>query len=137
MITYETFARIIYLSDQKGLTPAQIARETGHGVRTVRKWLRDRQFHPRKPVIRKSKIDPFKDSVVWMLEAHPYTARQIFQRLGEEGYDGCYSVVKRFVKKIRPRREKAYLTLAFAPANVLRWTGGRSARLGWVRLGGD
>ena len=127
MITYETFARIIYLSDQKGLTPAQIAREIGHGERTVRKWLQDRQFHPRKPVVRKSKLDPFKDSVVRMLEAHPYTARQIFQRLGEEGYDGCYSVVKRFVKKIRPRREKAYLTLAFAP--------GECAQVDWGSFG--
>ena len=127
MITYETFARIIYLRDQKGLTPAQIAREIGHGERTVRKWLRDRQYHPRKPVVRKSKLDPFKDSVVRMLEAHPYTARQIFQRLGEEGYDGCYSVVKRFVKKIRPRREKAYLTLAFAP--------GECAQVDWGSFG--
>ncbi len=127
MITYETFARIIYLSDQKGLSAAQIAREIGHGERTVRKWLRDRQYHPRKPVIRKSKIDPFKDSVVRMLETHPYTARQIFQRLGEEGYDGCYSVVKRFVKKIRPRREKAYLTLAFAP--------GECAQVDWGSFG--
>jgi transposase len=127
MITYETFARIIYLSDQKGLTPAQIAREIGHGERTVRKWLRDRQYHPRKPVVRKSKLDPFKDSVVRMLEAHPYTARQIFQRLGEEGYDGCYSVVKRFVKKIRPRREKAYLSLAFAP--------GECAQVDWGSFG--
>jgi transposase len=127
MITYETFARIIFLRDQKGLTPPQIARETGHGERTVRKWLRDRQFHPRKPVIRKSKLDPFKDRVVQMLEAHPYTARQIFQALGEEGYDGCYSVVKRFVKKIRPRREKAYLTLAFAP--------GECAQVDWGSFG--
>jgi transposase len=127
MINYETYARIKHLHQQMGLSAAQIARDTGQDERTVRKWLAEKQFRGRKSVIRKSKLEPFKDSVVRMIETHPYTARQIFQRLGEQGYEGCYSVVKRFVRKIRPRREKAYLTLAFAP--------GECAQVDWGSFG--
>ena len=127
MIDYETFARIKHLHEQKGLTPAQITRELGLDDRTVRRWLAAKQFVPRKAVIRPSKLDPFKTTVIKMIESYPYTAQQIYQRRQEEGFTGGYTAVKKFVRKVRPKREKAYLTLAFAP--------GECAQVDWGSYG--
>ena len=127
MIDYETFARIKHLHEQKGLTPAQITRELGLDDRTVRRWLAAKQFVPRKAVIRPSKLDPFKTTVIKMIESYPYTAQQIYQRLQEEGFPGGYTAVKKFVRKVLPKREKAYLTLAFAP--------GECAQVDWGSYG--
>lgn len=124
MIDYETFANIKHLHDKMGLGPSQISLKLGLDQRTVIRWLEEKRFRPRNSIIRSSKLDRFKDSVVQMLESYSaYTARQIFQRIQGDGYDGSYSVVKRFVRKIRPNRQKAYLTLAFAP--------GESAQVDW------
>jgi transposase len=132
VIDYDTFARIKHLHEQKGLTATQIARELGHDERTVRRCLAAKQFQPRKSVRRPSILDPFKDTVVRMIESYPYTAQQVYQRLREQGYSGGYTVVKKFVRKIRPKREKAYLTLAFAPGECaqVEWGSSGSIRVG-------
>lgn len=128
MINYGIFSHIKHARDCKGLSPAQIARELNLDQRTVDKWLKEQQFRARKIAMKSSVLDPFKDSIVQMLEIHPYTATQIFQRIRDnEGYKGGYSTVKKYVRKIRPRRGKAYLTLAFAP--------GECAQVDWGSFG--
>lgn len=127
MIDFETFARIKYLHEQKGLKAAQIARELGLDERTVRRRLAAQQFLPRKSVQRPQKLDPFKDTVVKMVESHPYSAAQILHRLREEGFAGGYTAVKEFVRKVRPKKEKAFLKLAFAP--------GECAQVDWGSYG--
>ena len=49
-------------------------------VKTVRHWI-DRPYAPRAPVLRASKLDPYKGRIVGWLDAHPLTAQQVFQRL--------------------------------------------------------
>lgn len=132
MIDFELFTKIKSYHEQKGLKPAQIAAELGLDVRTVAKWLEQKRFRPRKSSWRPSKLDPFKDSIVRMLEAHPYSAAQILQRIREEGYEGAYTVVKDFVRKVRPKRSHAFLKLAFAPGECAQvdWGHFRSIRVG-------
>ena len=132
MIDYETFSRIKHLHELKGLNAAQIARELCLDERTVRLRLDAKQFLPRKSVQRPSKLDPFKDTVIKMVESYPYSASQIHQRLREEGFTGGYTAVKKFVRKVRPKREKAYLTLAFAPGECAQvdWGSYGSVRVG-------
>lgn len=132
MIDFDTFVRIRRLHDQKGLTPTQIARELGHDERTVKRCLAAKRFQPRKSVRRPSILDPFRDTVVRMIESYPYSAQQVYQRLREEGFSGGYTVVKKLVRKIRPRRGKAYLTLAFAPGECAQvdWGSYGSIRVG-------
>jgi transposase len=115
MIDYELFTRIKNYHEQKGLGAAQIARELNLDPRTVARWLETARFHPRKSTPKSSKLDTFKDSIVRMLEAHPYTAVQILNRIREEGFEGAYTIVKDYVRKVRPRRSQAFLKLAFAP----------------------
>ena len=132
MIDYETFARIKHLHEQKGLTAVQISRELALDERTVKQWLAAKQFHPRKSVSRPSKLDLFKGTVVKMIESYQYTAQQVYQRLKEDGYTGGYTVVKKFVRKIRPQSTKAFLTLAFAPGECAQvdWGSYGSVRVG-------
>ena len=132
MINYETFARIRHLHEQKGLTATQIARELSHDERTVKRCLAAKQFEPRKSTRRPSILDAFKDTIVKMLESYPYSAQQIYQRLREDGYTGGYTSVKKLVRKIRPKKQKAYLTLAFAPGECAQvdWGSYGSIRVG-------
>jgi transposase len=127
MIDFELFARIKDCYERKGLKPAQIARELGLDPRTIAKWIQENRFRQRAPVRRPSKLDPYKASIVRMLETHPYTATQIFQRIRQEGFDGRYSIVKRYVRTVRPNRQAAFLKLAFAP--------GECAQVDWGSFG--
>lgn len=132
MIDYELFARIKNYHEQRGLNAAQIARELSLDLRTVARWLAQKGFQQRKSTPRASKLDPFKNSIIRMLETHPYTATQVFQRIQEEGFDGRYSIVKRYVRKVRPRHAPAFLKLEFAPGECAQvdWGSYGSIRVG-------
>lgn len=127
MIDFELFSTIRNYHEQKGLSANQIADELGLDPRTVSKWLQEKRFRERAPVMRPSKLDPFKGAIVRMLEAHQYSAAQILQRIREEGFKGGYTIVKEYVHKVRPKRGPAFLKLAFAP--------GECAQVDWGSLG--
>jgi transposase len=127
MIDYALYSKIKHLSVNDGLTAPQIARDLCMDVRTVRKWLDEAQFKPRQSAPRASKLDPFKQDIVRMLEAHPYTAAQVFQRIREQGFTGRYSIIKEYVRKVRPPKTRAFLTLSFAP--------GECAQVDWGSYG--
>jgi transposase len=67
-----------------------------------------------------------------MLEKYPYSAAQVFQRLREQGFDGGYSIVKAYVRTMRPKRQPAFLKLAFAPGECAQadWGSFGSVRVG-------
>ena len=115
MIDYETYLRIKTAHDRDKLTPAQIGRKLGLDERTVEKWIATPRFTQQTRPQRQSKLDPFKARIVQWLESYPYSAIQILQRLREAGYDGGYSIVKDYVRKVRPKKNKAFLRLSFAP----------------------
>jgi transposase len=115
MIDYELFCKIRHLKEQEGLNAHQIAGELTMDPRTVAKWLTRERFCPRKASPRSSKIDPFKNDIARMLQTHAFTAAQILVRIRGQGFAGGYSIVKDYVRSIRPPKSPAYLTLAFAP----------------------
>ena len=126
MIDYEQFCRIKGYR-QEGLNAGQIAIKLGLDQRTVSKWMDRKAFQPRLPGHRPSKLDPYKSDILGMLERHPFTARQIYQKIREEGFDGKYTIVKDYVRKVRPKRHKPYLKLSFAP--------GECAQVDWGSYG--
>jgi transposase len=67
-----------------------------------------------------------------MLEKYPYSAAQVWQRLREQGFEGGYSLVKAYVRTVRPRRQPAVLKLAFAPGECAQvdWGSFGSVRVG-------
>ncbi len=127
MIDYELFSKIKHLKQHKGLTCSQISQELNLDLRTVEKWLAEERFKARKSTQQPSRLDPFKNDIVRMLEAHPYTAVQVFQRLREQGFDGSYSMIKKYVRKVRPPRTPVFLKLVFAP--------GECAQVDWGSYG--
>jgi transposase len=132
MIDYQQFCQIKDLHDHQGLKVAQIAPTLGLDPRTVAYWLRQERFRPRKSSPRASKLAPFKPQMVQMLEKYPYSAAQVFQRLRAQGFDGGYSIVKAYVRTVRPKRQPAFLKLAFAPGECAQadWGSFGSVRVG-------
>jgi transposase len=127
MIDYAGFCQIKHLHTHQGLKASQIAKALTLDPRTVAYWLAQEHFRPRTPSQRPSKLDPFKPEIVRLLERYPYSAAQVLQRLRERGFDGGYSLVKAYVRTVRPRRQAACLTLAFAP--------GECAQVDWGSFG--
>lgn len=127
MIDYHRFCQIKHLHDHQGLNASQIAKEVALDRRTVAYWLTQDHFRPRKPRSHTSKLDPFKPDIVRLLERHPYSAAQVCQRLREHGFGGSYGLVKAYVRTVRPKRQPAFLKLAFAP--------GECAQVDWGSFG--
>jgi transposase len=132
VIDYETYIRIRNYFEKDGLTYSQIADSLCLDCRTVARWANVKQYQQRKSPDRKSKLDPFKDHIVRMLEKHPYSAAQIFQHVKEYGYDGGVTIVEDYVRKVRPPRTKAFLKLVFAPGECAQvdWGSYGSVRVG-------
>lgn len=127
MIDYETYSKIRHSHAEKGLTFSQIALELGIDPETVAKYARAEKFVPRRGGKRTSKLDAFKPMLTRLLERHPYSATQLLARLREEGYEGGFSILKNYVRAVRPVRHRAFLTLAFEP--------GEAAQVDWGSAG--
>jgi transposase len=127
MIDYETFMKIKSYHEKDGLNCNQIAAIMGLSFKTVDKWLNEKRYRMRKSAGISSKLDPFKNQILQMLEKHPYTAAQILLRIKENGFDGGYTIVKDYVRKVRPPKTRAFLKLSFAP--------GECAQVDWASYG--
>jgi transposase len=127
MIDYQTFHQLRQLHDQEHLSAVQIAAALQLDERTVGKWIGRPTYQARARAPRSSKLDPHKGTVVRLLATHPFTTQQLFQRLRETGYTGGYSILKQYVRTVRPPRQPAFLTLQFAP--------GQCAQVDWGSAG--
>jgi len=96
-------------------------------LKTVEKWVDQPSYHPRQGTKRASKLDSFKGQIAALLERHPYTAQQLFQQLRQRGYAGGYTILKEFVRQVRPPHKPAFLMLEFAP--------GECAQVDWGNFG--
>ena len=127
MIDYETFCKIRDCHDRQGLTIPQTARTLGLDPRTVAKWVARSRFEPRRSRPRPSVLDTFKPRITRLLDSHPFSAQQIFQRLREEGYRGGITILRDYVRRIRQPKLPVYLKLHFAP--------GECAQVDWGVFG--
>jgi transposase len=97
--------------DADGESNSEIARRLGVSRPTVRKYLARDDFSVPAPVssspARPSRLDGYRDWLVGVLTGdravrpkQRHTAQRLFERLvSEQGYEGSYSVVQRFVKR--------------------------------------
>jgi transposase len=127
MIDYPIYCQIHRLHHQEGLRAAQIARHLNLDVKTVTRWLARKDYQPRKAHPKASKLDPFKSQIIHWLNSYDYSAAQVLIKLRELGYPGQYTIVKDFVRQVRPKEKKAYLTLNFEPAQC--------AQVDWASYG--
>lgn len=135
MIDYQTYCQIRHLVTEKKLSLREIARELKLDFKTVCKWAKRETFQKAPCPKRDSKLDPFKGQIVRLLERHPYSARQIFQQIQEAGYGGQYTIVKAFVRQVRPKQRPAFLTLHFEPGECAQvdWGCAGSVMVGSTR----
>jgi len=117
VIDYETFCRLRQLRDEQGLKVSQIAAQLDLDPKTVANWIERATYQQRQGKRRASKLDSFKAQIKTLVERHPYTAQQILQQLQQQGYAGGYSILKDFVRQVRPVRKAAHLMLDFAPGD--------------------
>lgn len=136
MISFAIYQEIRHLHAQEKLSAEQIARRLGLDIKTVREWLKKKGYTARrKPKVpRASKLDPYKDLIVAWLEKHPYSGKQILQRLrSEHGYTGGKSTLNEYIEKVRPVRHAAFLKLAFEPGDCMQIDWGTH---GTLKIGG-
>jgi len=102
MFTVEEIFVIRDLHHQ-GLNISQISRETGYHRNTVRKYLTAQTMPvPAPRRVRPSKLDPFKEYIQQRIRDYPLSAARIYREIQERGFDGKYTIVKDYIRKIRP-----------------------------------
>jgi transposase len=119
MIDYALYCQIRALRQEQQLSVGQIARQLQLDRKTVRYWLKH-DYHPAQRPGRGSKLDPYKPRIRAWLEAHQLSAQQVLQRLQAEGLDVRYTVVADYVRLVRPKPVKAFLSLHFTPGECLQ-----------------
>lgn len=112
MIGWEKRVLLRHYLDQ-GMTKTAVAKQLGVSRRTVHYWIEtdqlDRdvsevavQYGPR-PLV-PAKVDPYKGIILSRLAEYPeLTAMRLFDEIKASGYAGCYTQVKQYVRKVRPR----------------------------------
>lgn len=117
----------------------ETVRKTGHTRKTVRRAIRDagpRRAPPRRPAPgpRPSKLDPFKPRLRSLVLDDGLTAILALEELRTIGFDGSYSIVKRFVHELRPM-------VAKQPTGRVEHPPGEEGQVDWspyaVLLGGE
>ena len=100
---------------KSGYRISEIQESTHADPKTIRKYLEQDDFSPKPPIRigRSSIVAPFHDKIMGYLEEdrqqwnkQRHTAKRIFERLrDEEGYEGSYDAVQKYVQKIRRERK--------------------------------
>ncbi|AAM04483.1 IS21-like element ISMac9 family transposase [Methanosarcina acetivorans] len=104
MLKKEDLFLIRDLSSQN-LSISEIARQTGFDRKTVRKYLQLKTLpEPQKRPGRKSKLDPYKPYMLKKLEEGSYTTARLYREIKEMGFDGGMTIVKDFVREVRPQQ---------------------------------
>jgi len=89
----------------QGLSITEISDKTGYDRKTVRKYLNLTSIpEPKKRVRKESKLDKYKDYIIQKLNEGPFTAARLLRELQEMGFTGKYTIVKDFIRKVRPER---------------------------------
>jgi transposase len=128
MINEYDFYQIKLMTDKMRMSAEQIARSLDLSPTTVREWRRREKWVARKGPQRTSKVDPYRPVIDEALRQFPdYSARQLFQMIQDEGYDGGETQVKKYVRSVRPKHKEAYLELNFPS--------GQAAQVDWGHYG--
>jgi len=89
----------------RGMNNTQISKKTGYGRATIRKHLNSTSIpEPQKRPKKASKLDNYKIYIITKLHKGPYTSSRLYREIQEMGFIGKYTIVKDFVRKVRPEQ---------------------------------
>ena len=115
---------------RKGISISEIARQTGHARKTVRKVINGELIPERRksqqPRVRK--IDPYTDYLQRRMAEGVYNTRKLYREIQAQGYPGGLTQVILYAQPFRPpRQEKATLRFETEP--------GQQAQVDWGSCG--
>ena len=97
---------------EQGTSKSELARQFGVSRDTIHRWIRDGEldrdlavdevrYGPRPPVV--TKLDRYKSIIEARLATYPeLSAVRLLDEIRAAGYDGGYSQLKAFVRRVRP-----------------------------------
>ena len=114
----------------KGMSISEIARQTGHARKTVRKVIAGDLLPKRRPPqpARARKIDPYTNYLQRRMSEGVYNTRKLYREIQEQGYPGGLTQIILYVQGFRPpRQEKATRRFETEP--------GQQAQVDWGSCG--
>lgn len=91
----------------KGASVSELARQTGHDRKTIRKYLSLQQKPGYNDPTRQSKLDPYKNYIMSRLNQVPEITNQRLQReIKEQGYTGSRTILGDFTYPLREKKSK-------------------------------
>jgi transposase len=111
----------------EGVSKRQVLRETGMHWTTLEKILAvsSPPGYQRRMPCRKPRIGAYLGRIEEILEQDKempkkprHTAKRIWERLREEGFEGGYTVVKDVVRELRMRRQEVFMPLIHRPGEA-------------------
>lgn len=105
---------------QKGWSAAAIAHRVGVSPRTVQRYLKHDQFPQRlsrSDLGKTPTLEPYKHELLKQWNAGCYEARTLFRVIVQQGYQGSYQTVARYVRRLR---QSQGLQLRQVPRRQLR-----------------
>jgi transposase len=115
---------------RKGISISEIARQTGHDRKTVRKVINGDLMPQRRKAQppRSRKIDPYTDYMQRRMSEGVYNARKLYREIQAQGYPGGLTQVILYLQPFRPpRRETATVRFETEP--------GQQAQVDWGSCG--
>jgi len=112
MVSKQSWEEIRRLKEAEGLSISEISRRLEIDRKTVRRCLRDEDWHPyTRKINRRSILDPHRKFLEKRAPEVGYSATILFQELRDSrGYQGSYGTVKDFVAPIRMEGRAADIT---------------------------
>ena len=83
-----------------------LSKSTGHDRKTIRKYLSKPRDYPHQyRHLKAGKLDPFKGYLESRIEQFPFLSSiRLLEEIRNQGYDGGYTIVKDYIRTIRPKR---------------------------------
>jgi transposase len=101
MLSADDYAFMKSWFDQ-GVSISEIARQTGYDRKTVKKYVSSQTMPVhKKRAERASKLDAYREYITERLQMSPLSAKRMYDEILEMGFEGKYSIVKDFLRKVK------------------------------------
>ena len=123
------WAEIHRLRDREGFSRRAIAEHLHCGRATVKAALAHREALPVLVRTRGSIVDPYKPKIDALIAKYPrLSGIRVLEEIGKAGYKGEITLVRNYLRKIRPARGRVYQEVEYPPA--------RAIQIDWGSCGG-
>ena len=128
------WAEIRRLVEVEKLSRRAVAQRLRCCFRTVAKALSmDHPPHEKRSAPRGSLLDPYKPKIDALLTRYPQlSAARVLEeiRRGPDGYGGKLTLVRIYLRKVRPRRGRVYQEVEYEPGQAMQIDWGHCGQIG-------